>query len=74
LRPIAPVVAAVAVLGEFAAAPFQVGEGDVVEQQGAVGEMTPGQRRFDERLLALQPVQGGVAQLAQLEWDSANFA
>ena len=60
LRAIAPVVSTVTVLREFAAASFQVGGGDVVEQQGAVLEVTAGQRRFDERLLARQPVERGV--------------
>jgi len=57
LRTIAPVVSAVAMSRQFAAAPFQVGGGDIVEQQGAVLEVAAGQGGFDEVLLAAQPIQ-----------------
>jgi len=60
LRTIAPVVSAVAISRQFAAASFQVGGGDIVEQQGAVLEVAAGQGGFDEVLLAAQPIQRGV--------------
>ncbi len=60
LRPIGTVVAAVAMLRQFAAASFEIGGGDVVEQQRAILQMASGQRGFDERLLAAQPVERGI--------------
>src|SRR5439155_8930870 len=60
LRPVAPVVAAVAMLGQFAAASFEVGGGNVVEQQRAILEVATDQLGLDERLLAAQPVERGI--------------
>ena len=60
LRPVAAVVAAVAILRQFAASSFEIGRGDVVEQQRAIFQVTAGQRGFDERLLASQPVERGI--------------
>jgi len=60
LRPVATVVAAVAILRQFAAASFEVAGGDVVEQQRAILEVPAGQRGFDKRLLAAQPVERGI--------------
>ena len=51
LRPVAPVIAAVAVTGQLTAASLQIGGRDVVEQQSAVRQMTAGQRGLDEALL-----------------------
>jgi hypothetical protein len=45
---------------QFAAASFEIGRGDVVEQQRAILEVPAGQRGFDERLLAAQPVERGI--------------
>ncbi len=42
LRTIAAMIAAVAVLRQFAAPPFQVRGGDVVGQQGTIREMATG--------------------------------
>src|SRR6201981_3670242 len=42
LRPVATVVAAVAMLRQFAAAPFEIGGGDIVEQQRAILEVAAG--------------------------------
>jgi len=56
LRPVAAVVAAVAILRQFAAASFEIGGGDVVEQQRAILQMAAGQLGFDEWLLAAQPI------------------
>ena len=53
-------VAAVAILRQFAAASFEVAGGDVVEQQRAILEVPAGQRGFDKRLLAAQPVERGI--------------
>ena len=47
-------------LRQFAAAPFEIGRGDVVEQQRAILEVAAGQCGFDERLLAAQPVERGI--------------
>ena len=60
LRPVAAVVAAVAMLRQFAAASFEIGGGDIVEQQRAILQVAAGQRGFDERLLAAQPVERGI--------------
>ena len=59
LRPVAPVVAAVAMLRQFAAASFEVGGGDVVEQQRAILEVAAGQGGFDEG--CSRPSQSSVA-------------
>ena len=55
-----PAVAAVATLGQRAAAAFHVARRDVVEHQRAVGEMALGQRGLDGGLALQQPVQRGV--------------
>ena len=47
-------------LRQFAAAPFEISGGDVVEQQRAILEVAAGQLGFDERLLAAQPVERGI--------------
>jgi hypothetical protein len=60
VRAVTPMVAAVAVARQFAAAPFQIRRGDIVEQQSAVPQMPPRQARLDEALLAAQPVECGV--------------
>ena len=60
LRPVAAAVAAVAVAGQRTAAALEIGGGDVVEHQCAVLEMTACELVFDERLLAAEPVEGGV--------------
>ena len=60
LRPVATVVTAVAILRQFAAASFEIGGGDIVEQQRAVLQVAAGQPGFDERLLAAQPVERGI--------------
>ena len=53
-------VTAVAELGEWTAAAFQVARRHVVEHQRAAGEMTFGKGRLDCRLAHRQPVEGGV--------------
>src|SRR5207253_7869118 len=60
LRPVATVVAAVAMLRQFAAASFEIGGGDIVEQQRAIPQMATGQPGFDEPLLTAQPVERGI--------------
>jgi hypothetical protein len=60
LRPVGAVVAAVAMPRQFAAASFEIGGGDIVEQQRAVFQVAAGQQRFDKRLLAAQPVERGI--------------
>ena len=60
LRPITTVIAAVAMLRQFAAASFEIGGGDVVEQQRAILQVAAGQLGFDERLLAAQPVERAI--------------
>ena len=60
LRPVATVVAAVAMLRQFAAASFEIGGGDIVEQQRAILQVAAGQPGFDKRLLAAQPVERGI--------------
>jgi hypothetical protein len=60
LRPVTAVVAAVAMLRQLAAAPFEIGGGDIVEQQRAILQMAAGQCGFDERLLTAQPVERGI--------------
>src|SRR5260370_23488840 len=60
LRPVTTVVAAVAMLRQFAAASFEIGGGDVVEQQRAILQVAAGQPGFDERLLAAQPVERAI--------------
>jgi hypothetical protein len=60
LRPVATVIAAVTVLRQFTAAPFEIGGGHVVEQQCALLEVAAGQLGFDEPLLAAQPVEHGI--------------
>ena len=47
-------------LRQFAAPPFEVGGGDVVEQQRAILQVATGQPGFDEGLLAAQPVERGL--------------
>ena len=47
-------------LRQFAAASFEVGGGDVVEQQRAVFQVPAGQLGFDERLLTAQPVERDI--------------
>ena len=53
-------IAAVAILRQFAAASFEIGRGDIVEQQRAVFQVPAGQLGFDERLLAAKPVERGI--------------
>jgi len=60
LRPVTAVVAAVAILRQFAAASFEIGRGDIVEQQRTVLQVTAGQCGFDKRLLAAQPIERGI--------------
>src|SRR6185312_5370579 len=60
LQAIGPVVTAVSVLGQFAAAAFEVGRADIVEHQRAVLEMTSCQLPFDAELLGAEPVKGRV--------------
>ena len=47
-------------LRQFAAASFEIGGADIVEQQRAILQVAAGQRGFDERLLAAQPVERGI--------------
>ena len=47
-------------LRQLAAASFEIGGADIVEQQRAMLEMPAGQRGFDKRLLATQPVEHGI--------------
>jgi hypothetical protein len=54
------VVAAVAVLGQWAAAAFQIGRAQVVQHQGAGGEVTARQGGFDPALLPPEPVERAV--------------
>src|SRR3984893_11933303 len=56
LRPVATVVATVALMRQSAAASFEIGGGDIVEQQRAILQAAAGQPGFDKRLLAAQPV------------------
>ena len=56
LRLAALAVAGVAVARQRAAAALHPGRADVVEHQGAVGEMTPGQAPLDRPLAFQQPV------------------
>ncbi len=60
LRPVATMVAAVAILRQFAAASFEISGGDVVEQQRAILQVAAGQRGFDKGLLAAQPVERAI--------------
>src|SRR5436190_9796374 len=60
LRPVATVIATVSMLRQFAAASFEIGGGDVVEQQRAILEVAAGQCGLDEWLLAAQPVERGI--------------
>src|SRR6516164_1515971 len=53
-------VAVVAILSQWAAPPFHVARRDVVEHQGAAGEVASGERPLDCRLANRQPVQCGV--------------
>ena len=53
-------VTVVAILGERTAAAFHVARRDVVEHQGAAGEVVFGERRLDRRLADGEPVEGGV--------------
>ena len=71
LRAIGPVVAAVAELGEFAVAAFEIGRADVVEHQHAVPEMPARQAALDARLLGAEPVQGGVEPAPRRRRDRA---
>jgi hypothetical protein len=57
LRPIGPLVPAVAVPGQFAAAPLQIGRADVVQHQGALGQTLLGQATLDPLLPIAQPIQ-----------------
>jgi hypothetical protein len=47
-------------LRQFAAAPLEISGGDIVEQQRAILQVAAGQRGFDERLLAAQPVERAI--------------
>jgi hypothetical protein len=47
-------------LRQFAAAPFEIGRGDIIEQQRAIFQMAAGQRSFDEGLLAAEPIERGI--------------
>jgi len=47
-------------LRQFAAASFEIGGGDVVEQQRAILQVAAGQLGFDEGLLAAQPVERAI--------------
>ena len=60
LRPVDAVIAAVPMLRQFAAASFEIGGGDVVEQQRAFLQMAVGQLGFDEGLLAAQPIERSI--------------
>src|SRR5512133_3717340 len=51
LRAVTAMIAAIAITGELAAAPFQVGGGDIIEQQRPVLQVPARQRGFDETLL-----------------------
>src|SRR5215831_18637689 len=53
-------VTVVAVLGQRAAAAFHVARRDVVEHQGAAGQVVFGKRRLDRRLADGKPVEGDV--------------
>src|SRR6202521_4647868 len=53
-------VATVAALGQWTAASLHVARRDIVEHEGAVGQVAFGQRRLDGRLASQQPVQCGV--------------
>jgi hypothetical protein len=54
LRSVAPMIAAVAVARQFAATSFQIGRGDIVEQQRAVPQVAPRQSCLDEVRFAAQ--------------------
>jgi hypothetical protein len=68
------VVAAVAILRQFAAVPLQIGRGDVVEQQRAVLEVATRQCGFDEGLLTAQPVERGIDLLGGDAAEPQNLA
>jgi hypothetical protein len=61
-------------LRQFAAASFEVGGGDVVEQQRTVFQVTPGQPGFDKRLLAAQPIERGIDLLGGDTAEPQNLA
>jgi hypothetical protein len=50
-------VATIAAFGQRAGAAFEIARTDIVENKGAVIEMTPGQRAFNALLLVHQPVE-----------------
>src|SRR5208282_2508814 len=50
----------VATLGQRTAASLHIARRDVVEHEGAIREMAPGQCRFDGGLACQQPVERGV--------------
>ena len=60
LPPVAATVSAVTVTGQWTTAALEIGGGHVVEHQRAVLEVTACELVFDERLLAAEPVEGGV--------------
>src|SRR5262249_47032630 len=60
LRSVGAMVASMAVPGEWTAAPLHVARRDVVEDQRAVDEMFPCERRLDASLLLDEPVERGV--------------
>ena len=51
LRPVGTMIAAIAVLRQLAAPAFEIGGADVVEGQGAAGQVAPGQAVLDPLLL-----------------------
>ena len=67
-------VPAVAPFGERTAASLHVARRDVVEHQGAGGEMAPGQRGLDGRLALQQPVQRGVEFVVVDRTEAEHFA
>ena len=67
-------VAAAAMLRQFAAAPFEISGGDIVEQQRVVLQVAAGQPGFDERLLPPQPVERDINLLGDDAAEPQPFA
>ena len=74
LRFVAPAIPAVAEPRQLAAAALQIGRGDVVEHQRAVGEMPPGQRPLDRRLRLAEPVERAVHLLGRHSLEAQHGA
>ncbi|HEX4186134.1 MAG TPA: hypothetical protein VHY78_09765 [Stellaceae bacterium] len=59
---------------QLAAAPFEIGGGDIVKQQRAVLQVAAGQLGFDKRLLAAEPVERGIDLLGGDTAEPQNLA